>query len=71
MKKPYEDLLAFGKVISAALLLCGTILIGLKLGKMLENAGWPGWIVPLSILLGGAVGAWQAWLFLRQSWRKG
>ncbi len=70
MKKMYEDFLAFGKVISAALLLCGFVVLGLVAGKKLEASGKPGWVVPVLVLLGGVVGAWQAWLFLRQSWRK-
>ncbi len=70
LKKPYEDFLAFGKVISAALLLCGFVVLGLLVGKKLEAAGWSGWFVPVLVLSGGAVGAWQAWIFLRQSWKK-
>jgi len=70
-RKMYEDFLAFGKVISAALLLCGFVVLGLVVGKKLEAAGKPDWVVPVLVLLGGAIGAWQAWLFLRQSWRKG
>jgi hypothetical protein len=68
--KIYGDFLAFGKVVSAALLLCGFVVLGLVTGKKLEAAGKPGWVVPVLILLGGALGAWQAWAFLRQSWKK-
>ncbi|MGC9373251.1 MAG: hypothetical protein ACP5DY_08040, partial [Thermovirgaceae bacterium] len=67
----YEDFLAFGKVIAAALLLCGFVVLGLLAGKKLEASGRPGWVVPLMVVLGGAFGAWQAWVFLRQSWKKG
>lgn len=70
VKKVYEDFLAFGKVISAALLLCGFVILGLVLGRKLEAAGRPGWVVPVMVLFGGAVGAWQAWVFVRGSWRK-
>jgi hypothetical protein len=70
LKKIYGDFLAFGKVVSAALLLCGFVVLGLMTGKKLEAAGKPGWVVPVLILVGGAVGAWQAWAFLRQSWKK-
>jgi uncharacterized SAM-binding protein YcdF (DUF218 family) len=70
LKKIYEDFLAFGRVISAALLLCGFVVLGLLLGKNLEAKGQPEWVVPFMVILGGVLGAWQAWIFLRESWKK-
>jgi len=65
-----EDFLVFGKVISAALVLCGFLVLGLLVGRRLEGAGWPGWIVPACAACGAILGAWQAWIFMKQSWRK-
>jgi len=69
-KKGFEDFMVFGKVISAALVLCGFLVLGLLIGRKLEGVGWPGWIVPLCAAGGAFLGAWQAWSFMKQAWRR-
>lgn len=69
-KRSFEDFLVFGKVISAALVLCGFLVLGLLVGRRLEASGWPGWAVPVCAACGAFVGAWQAWSFVKQAWRR-
>jgi len=69
-KRSLEDFLAFGKVISAALVLCGFLILGLFIGRKLQAGGWPDWIVPAFSVFGALVGSWQAWIFVKQTWKK-
>ncbi len=65
-----EGLVVFGRVISAALLLGGFIVLGALMGNRLMADGWPAWAGAGCAAGGAAFGAWQAWLFLRPIWSK-
>ncbi|MDO9508630.1 MAG: hypothetical protein Q7I97_04705 [Thermovirgaceae bacterium] len=60
-----EDFTAFSRVLSSALLLCGFIVFGVVGGRALVSKGYPGWMLPVAIVLGTLFGAWQAWEFLK------
>jgi len=70
MRKGLSDLFAFGKVISAALLICGYIVFGLILGQKLVARGYPSVTTILLAAAGALVGVWQSWLWLRQVWKQ-
>ncbi|MDT8284404.1 MAG: hypothetical protein RQ767_02675 [Thermovirgaceae bacterium] len=65
MSKIGEDFAAFSRVLSSALLLCGFIVFGVVGGRALVSRGYPGWTLPVAIVLGTLFGAWQAWGFLK------
>ncbi len=65
MGRTGEDLAAFSRVLSSALLLCGFIVFGVAGGRALVSRGYPGWTLPAAIAAGTLFGAWQAWSFLK------
>jgi hypothetical protein len=65
MARMNEDLAAFSRVLSSALLLCGFIVFGVIGGRALVSRGYPDWSLPVAIVLGTAFGAWQAWSFMK------
>lgn len=70
MSRTTEDLAAFSRVLSSALLLCGFIVFGIVGGRALVSRGYPGWTMPACIVAGTFFGAWQAWGFLKTGIRK-
>jgi hypothetical protein len=70
MGKTGEDLAAFSRVLSSALLLCGFIVFGVVGGRALVSRGYPDWSLPVAIVLGAVFGAWQAWSFLKTGIKK-
>jgi hypothetical protein len=64
-----EDLLAFSKVISAALVVCGFIILGLLIGRQAAERGGPGWLVPAGAAVGALVGLSQGWAMIRPLWK--
>lgn len=71
MARLTEDLAAFSRVLSSALLLCGFIILGVAGGRTLVLRGYPGWTQPAAIVGGTALGAWQAWRFLKTGMKRG
>jgi len=71
MARLTEDLGAFTRVLSSALLLCGFIIFGVVGGRALVLWGYPGWTLPAAIIAGTAFGAWQAWSFLKTGMKRG
>jgi len=65
MSRTTEELAAFSRDLSSALLLCGFIVLGIVGGRALVSRGYPGWTMPVCIGLGTFFGAWQAWSFLK------
>ncbi len=65
-----EDFAAFSKIVSAALLVCGFILLGLLVGRQLEGKGAPGWVVPAGAAAGAVVGMTQGWAMIRPLWKE-
>ncbi|HPD96889.1 MAG TPA: hypothetical protein PLP89_01060 [Synergistales bacterium] len=70
MGRTGEDLAAFSRVLSSALLLCGFIVFGVAGGRALVSRGYPGWTLPAAIAAGTLFGAWQAWSFLKTGIKK-
>jgi hypothetical protein len=66
-----EDFVAFSKILSAALVVCGFIILGLLLGRQLAAKGAPGWVVPALAALGALVGMSQGWAMIRPLWKDG
>lgn len=64
-----EDLAAFSKIISAALLVCGFIIMGLLVGRQVAGKGGPGWAVPAGATLGALVGLSQGWAMISPLWK--
>ena len=65
MSKIGQDLAAFGRVLSSALLLCGFIILGVVGGRALVQRGYPEWTLHVATIFGTFFGAWQAWNFLK------
>lgn len=68
MNRGWSDLFAFGRVVSAALLICGYIVLGFLVGQKLTQKGYPSWITLLLGLAGALFGIWQAWIWVRSIW---
>lgn len=64
-----EDFSAFSKIISAALLVCGFIVMGLLVGRQVAGKGGPGWAMPVGATLGAIVGLSQGWAMIRPLWK--
>lgn len=64
-----EDLAAFSKILSAALVICGFIILGLLLGRQFAGKGAPAWVVPATTALGALVGMSQGWAMIRPLWK--
>lgn len=64
-----EDVAAFSKIVSAALLVCGFIILGLMIGRQLEGRGAPGWAVPAGAAVGAVAGMTQGWAMIRPLWK--
>lgn len=64
-----EDFSAFSKVLSAALLVFGFIVLGLLVGRQVAGRGGPDWAVPACTVLGALVGMTQGWAMIRPLWK--
>lgn len=64
-----EDFSAFSKVLSAALLVFGFIVLGLLVGRQVAGRGGPDWAVPACTALGAVVGMTQGWAMVRPLWK--
>ena len=71
MKQSLQDLMAFGRVVSAAILICGYILLGVYLGRQLIGKGYPHWWAITLFFAAAFFGLWQGWIFVRPLWKKG
>ena len=65
-----HDVLFFGKILSAGLVVAGYIFLGVWLLNWLMKNGWSVLISVLVVILMTAFGMWQGWLFIRTSMRK-
>ncbi len=70
MKKQLEDLLSFGRIVGAALVVMGFVLLAVFLGNKARDAGYPSAVVFLIYLLGAFFALWQGWLSLKVFWKK-
>ena len=64
-----KDFSAFSKVLSAALLVFGFIVLGLLVGRQAVARGGPLWAVPACTALGALVGMTQGWVMIRPLWK--
>ena len=64
-----EDFSAFSKVLSAALLVFGFIVLWLLVGRQAVARGGPLWAVPACTALGALVGMTQGWVMIRPLWK--
>lgn len=71
MKKGMQDLMTFGRVISAAILVCGYLLLGVFLGRQLIQRGFPQWVAVILFFVAAFFGLWQGWIFVRVVWKRG
>lgn len=64
-----QDLSVFSKIVAAALLVCGFIIMGLLIGRQVAGRGGPGWAVPAGATLGAVIGLSQGWSMIRPLWK--
>lgn len=65
MKKGVQDLVSFGRIVSAALLICGYVVFGVLIGRKLVEKGYPHWMLLLCASAGAVFGLWQGWLMIK------
>ena len=66
--KNLREVLLFGKVLSAGLVIAGYAFLGVWLSNWLTSNGWPILLSLLAIPVITCFGMWQAWLFIKK-WR--
>ena len=59
-----KDVAAFGRVLSAGLVVAGYAFLGAWLAGWLDANGYPGWLSFVALPAAAAFGLWQGWLFL-------
>lgn len=67
--KKLREVIMFGKVLSAGLVIAGYAFLGVWLSNWLVKNGWPVLIALMAVPVVAAFGMWQGWLFLTK-WRK-
>lgn len=67
--KNLREVIMFGKVLSAGLVIAGYAFLGVWLSNWLAKNGWPILIALIAVPVVAAFGMWQGWLFLTK-WRK-
>lgn len=61
-----KDVILFGRVLSAGLLIGGYVFLGVYASGWLSRNGYPLAVVVLAPIAVTLFGLWQGWLFLRQ-----
>lgn len=67
--KGLRDVLMFGRVLSAGLVVAGYVFLGVWLSDWLAKNGWPLIVAMMAVPVVAVFGMWQGWLFLTK-WRK-
>ena len=67
--KNLREVIMFGKVLSAGLVIAGYAFLGVWLSNWLVKNGWPVLVALMAVPVVAAFGMWQGWLFLTK-WRK-
>ena len=65
--KGLRDVMAFGKVLSAGIVVAGYAFLGVWLSNWLAENGWPLLISLCAVPVVTAFGMWQGWLFLTKT----
>ena len=68
--KGLHDIVMFGKVLSAGLVIAGYAFLGVWLSNWLSENGWPLLVSLCAMPLVTAFGMWQGWLFLTKGRKK-
>lgn len=68
--KGIHDVMMFGKVLSAGLLVAGYAFLSVWLSNWLNENGWPLLVSLLAIPIVTGFGMWQAWLFITKTRKK-
>lgn len=68
--KGIHDVMMFGKVLSAGLLVAGYAFLSVWLSNWLNENGWPLLISLIAIPIVTGFGMWQAWLFITKTRKK-
>ncbi len=65
-----RDVLAFGKVLSAGIVVAGYAFLGVWLSDWLAKNGWPVLVSLCAVPIVTVFGMWQGWLFLTKTGKK-
>ncbi len=65
----YKDIILFGRVISAGLVVAGYVFAGVFIARWLERNGYPSLLVTLTPPGAAFFGLWQGWLFIASAVR--
>ena len=65
-----HEVIMFGRVLSAGLVVAGYAFLGVWLSDWLVNDGWPVVIALCAMPLTAAFGMWQGWMFLTKGRKK-
>ena len=68
-KNNFRDLILFGKVLSAGLVVAGYAFLGVWLSNWLTQKGFNIFLSLIEMIFVTAFGLWQGWLFI-QKWKK-
>ena len=68
--KDWRDVILFGRVLSAGLLVGGYVFGGVFIARWMEKKGFAPALVAAAPLVAAFFGLWQGWLFLSQIRRK-
>ena len=65
-----REVVMFGRVLSAGLVVAGYMFLGVWLMNWLVNEGWPVLAALCALPVMSAFGMWQGWLFLTKGRKK-
>ncbi len=65
-----RDVVMFGRVLSAGLVVAGYAFLGVWLMNWLVSEGWPVVVALCALPLTAGFGMWQGWLFLTKHGKK-
>lgn len=65
-----RDVVMFGRVLSAGLVVAGYVFLGVWLMNWLVSEGWPVIVAVCALPVVAGFGMWQGWLFLTKGRKK-